>query len=65
MDDRKIKKIIADLQRSGSFSDLELLQILKMLAGYKRSVRLIYSRNSRLKKSGRSHRQERHIVSDR
>lgn len=48
MDDRKIKKIIADLKCSVFFSDLELLQILKMLAGYKHSVRLVYSRNSRL-----------------
>lgn len=50
MSDREIKKIIADLRRSGAFSNLELLQILKMLAGYKRSVRLMY-RGRRLKKA--------------
>ena len=48
MDDRKIKKIIAALKHNGLFSDLELLQILKMLAGYKHSARLMYRQKSKL-----------------
>lgn len=43
MEELKMKETVAGLKRSGLFSNLELLQILKMLTGYKRGVRLLYS----------------------
>ena len=50
MDDRSIQKVISDLKRNNLSSDMELLQILKMLAGYKYSVRLMYRQRRRLDK---------------
>ncbi len=43
-----IKEGISQLQNSKLFSRLELLQILKMMTGYKSNVRLIYSERSKV-----------------